>query len=104
MMSDTSIEECSRADSKNIVRVPKRSIQRDGHKSSVSLEEPFWDALQEIAQRNNTSVSQLVAAIDHGDNRNNLSSAIRVFIIKYYIDAGRSLQSTWASNRLTGVI
>jgi predicted DNA-binding ribbon-helix-helix protein len=62
----------------------KRSIQRDGHKSSVSLEDQFWDALCKIADRKNMSVSTLVATIDHGTNRNNLSSAIRVFVLDYF--------------------
>ena len=61
--------------------VVKRSIIRDGHKSSVSLEDQFWDALREIADSEHMTVSALVATIDHGSNRRNLSSAIRVFVL-----------------------
>jgi len=82
-------------------RTPKRSIKRDGKKSSVSLEQPFWNALQEIAERNNKTVSEIVATIDHGDNRENLSSAIRVFVIEYYMAECRSLEKGLpASGRL----
>ena len=61
--------------------VIKRSIIRDGHKSSVSLEDQFWDALREIADSERMTVSALVGTIDHGPNRRNLSSAIRVFVL-----------------------
>jgi predicted DNA-binding ribbon-helix-helix protein len=63
--------------------IRKRSIVRDGHKSSVSMEEPFWDAFREIALRENKTVAELVAIIDRGGNRENLSSAIRVFVLDY---------------------
>lgn len=65
--------------------VIKRSIVRDGHKSSVSLEDRFWDALREIADRENVTVSAVVATIDHGSNRENLSSAIRVFVLDHFM-------------------
>jgi predicted DNA-binding ribbon-helix-helix protein len=64
--------------------VIKRSIVRGGHKSSVSLEHQFWDALREIAGGKNMTVSDMVATFDHGRNRDNLSSAIRVFVLDHY--------------------
>jgi predicted DNA-binding ribbon-helix-helix protein len=64
--------------------VIKRSIIRNGHKSSVSLEDQFWDGLREIASRENVTVSALVGTIDHGPNRRNLSSAIRVFVLDHF--------------------
>jgi predicted DNA-binding ribbon-helix-helix protein len=63
--------------------IRKRSIVRDGHKSSVSMEEPFWDAFREIAVREGKTVAELVTTIDRGINRENLSSAIRVFVLDY---------------------
>src|SRR5689334_9031780 len=63
--------------------VVKRSIIRDGHKSSVSLEDQFWNALREIAGGENMTVSALVATIDRGRNRANLSSALRVFVLEH---------------------
>ena len=62
----------------------KRSIIRNGHKSSVSLEDQFWDCLCEIAKSKKLSVSKLVEEIDHHRNGDNLSSAIRVFVLEYY--------------------
>jgi predicted DNA-binding ribbon-helix-helix protein len=61
----------------------KRSIRRGGKKSSVSLEEEFWAAFREIARRNTMSVEALVRTLDHGSNRRNLSSAIRVFVLDH---------------------
>ncbi len=62
--------------------VIKRSIMVNGHKTSVSMEEPFWQALREIAQERATKVSALVASIKANRSANsNLSSAIRVYIL-----------------------
>jgi len=60
--------------------VIKRSIVIDGHKTSVSLENEFWDGLHEIAERDNATLSALVGQIDHDRTGCNLSSAIRVFV------------------------
>ena len=66
-------------------RIIKRSITRNGHKSSVSLEDQFWDCLREIAKSKMLTVSKLVEEIDHHHhNSDNLSSAIRVFVLEYY--------------------
>ncbi len=62
----------------------KKSVQLMGHKTSISLEPEFWDALTQIAAHRNTSVRQLIIAVDIDMNRPvNLSSALRVFILKH---------------------
>jgi predicted DNA-binding ribbon-helix-helix protein len=61
--------------------IVKRSVSIAGHRTSVSLEAPFWEALREIAQARGASVQQLVGAIDAGRGGQNLSSAIRVFVL-----------------------
>jgi len=70
--------------------VIKRSIIRNGHKSSVSLEDEFWEGLREIAGREGVTVSALVGTIDHGPNRRNLSSAIRVFVLDHFRNGAHS--------------
>ncbi len=55
-----------------------------GHRTSVSMEAPFWDALKEIAARDNLSINDLIARIDEAREDglgSNLSSAIRVYIL-----------------------
>jgi predicted DNA-binding ribbon-helix-helix protein len=64
--------------------VIKRSVIRNGHKSSISLEDQFWDALREIADRKDIAISTLVAAIDHSRTTSNLSSAIRVYVLDHF--------------------
>ena len=64
--------------------VVKRSVVRNGHKSSISLEDEFWDALREIADHEHIAISALVATIDHGRTTNNLSSAIRVYVLDHF--------------------
>ena len=61
--------------------IVKRSVSIAGHRTSVSLEAPFWDALKEIARSRDASVQQLIGAIDSGRGGQNLSSAIRVFVL-----------------------
>jgi predicted DNA-binding ribbon-helix-helix protein len=64
--------------------VIKRSIVIAGHKTSVSLEDAFWKGLKEIAVGRDTTLSDLVAAIDTGRAHGNLSSAIRLFVLDHY--------------------
>jgi predicted DNA-binding ribbon-helix-helix protein len=64
--------------------VAKRSIVIGGHKTSVSLEEPFWTALKEIARQRGATLSELVKGIDAGREHSNLSSAIRLFVLAAY--------------------
>jgi predicted DNA-binding ribbon-helix-helix protein len=63
--------------------VVKRSIVIAGHKTSVSLEDLFWKQLKEISHKQEETVSDLVAKIDKEREHNNLSSAIRVFVLTY---------------------
>ena len=64
--------------------VVKRSVVVAGHKTSVSLEDPFWKSLKEIATSCEMSLSDLLAAIDSGRYHGNLSSAIRLFVLNFY--------------------
>jgi predicted DNA-binding ribbon-helix-helix protein len=44
--------------------VVKRSIVVEGHKTSVSLEDEFWNALKEIASERRETLSEVVSHID----------------------------------------
>ena len=58
----------------------KRSLTIHGHRTSISLEEPFWIALNDIAKARQQSVARLVRMIDK-ERVGGLSSAIRIFIL-----------------------
>lgn len=62
--------------------VRKHSVTLNGHRTSVSLEEEFWDALREIAVGRGVPVNRLVAEIDRRRGGSNLSSAIRRHILQ----------------------
>ena len=66
--------------------IAKRSIVVAGHKTSVSLEDAFWKDLREIAGGRDTTLSDLVSAIDAWRQHGNLSSAIRLFVLGFYRD------------------
>jgi predicted DNA-binding ribbon-helix-helix protein len=61
--------------------IAKRSVMIDGHKTSVSLEAPFWNGLKEIAHAEQETLSKLVAKIDETRRHGNLSSAIRLYVL-----------------------
>lgn len=64
--------------------VVKRSIVVAGHKTSVSLEEAFWNGMKEISAIRGVTLSELVGEIDGGRQQGNLSSAIRLFVLNYF--------------------
>jgi len=68
--------------------VIKRSIVIAGHKTSVSLEDAFWQGLKEIADERSMTLSDLVSSIDTDRRHGNLSSAIRLFVLDHYRNSG----------------
>ncbi len=62
----------------------KRSVTIAGHPTSVSLEQPFWDALAEIARGRGMSLNALVAEIDSAEREVGLSAAIRLYVLAHY--------------------
>jgi predicted DNA-binding ribbon-helix-helix protein len=65
-------------------RIMKRSARVDGRKTTVSLEDEFWDALKKIAATRNVGIQKLISMINRQRQNNNLSSAIRVYVLSYY--------------------
>jgi predicted DNA-binding ribbon-helix-helix protein len=64
--------------------VVKRSIVVAGHKTSVSLEDAFWEGMKDIAKARRVTLSDLAGGIDSERQHGNLSSAIRLFVLDYY--------------------
>ena len=64
--------------------VVKRSVVIAARKTSISLEDAFWNSLREIARMRKETLSQLVASIDANRKAANLSSVIRVFVLEFY--------------------
>ena len=70
---------------KPAAKLRKRSVTIAGHRTSVSLEAEFWDALNEIAAARDRPVATLIAGIDRREGRQtSLSSAVRLFILAYF--------------------
>jgi predicted DNA-binding ribbon-helix-helix protein len=66
----------------------KRSIKLAGRKTSISIEDEFWDSIQEIAALEGISIPDLISEIDDARQERILVSAIRLFVLR------RSNQST----------
>ncbi|SFI73811.1 ribbon-helix-helix domain-containing protein [Celeribacter neptunius] len=65
-------------------RPVKRSLTLHGHRTSVSLEEPFWRAFREIARARDIPINVLAAEIDELRGVDSgLASAIRVYVLDY---------------------
>ena len=64
--------------------VTKRSLAVAGHRTSISLEDAFWRGLRDIATSRGLSISALVAEVDRGRGRADLSSALRVFVLAWF--------------------
>ena len=63
----------------------KISVSLSGHFTSISMEEEFIDALKQIAAAQKKSVASIINDIDKTRNKKNLSAAIRVWILKQYM-------------------
>ena len=67
--------------------IVKRSIIIAGHRTSVSLEDAFWKGINESAGVRRMPLSKLIASINaerRQRRHNNLSSAIRLFVLDFY--------------------
>ena len=65
-------------------RPVKRSFSIAGHRTSISLEQAFWIALNDIASDQNRPLAALVAEIDRERGDAGLSSAVRVWVLDHY--------------------
>jgi predicted DNA-binding ribbon-helix-helix protein len=66
--------------------IAKRSVFVSGRQTSVSVEDQFWAGLAEIATELELSMPALVTSINVDRKHSNLSSAIRLFVLRYYQD------------------
>jgi predicted DNA-binding ribbon-helix-helix protein len=79
----------------------KHSLVIAGHRTSISLERAFWDRLQTIARERQVSSASLVAAVDAERGEANLSSALRVFVLKETARRGEATGPLMRSDRAT---
>jgi predicted DNA-binding ribbon-helix-helix protein len=66
--------------------IVKRSVVVNNNKTSISLEDEFWESLKSIANEQDETLSNLIIKVNANRGYDNLSSAIRLFILHYYRD------------------
>ncbi len=71
-------------------RLRKRSVVIAGHRTSLSLEQAFWEDLKAIAAQRGLSLARLLAEIDES-RHGNLSSAARLFVLDWLRQQGKDL-------------
>ena len=64
--------------------IVKRSVVLNDHKTSVSLEDPFWLELKSIAAERKVALGNLISKVDAERQQGNLSSALRLFVLAKY--------------------
>ena len=62
----------------------KRSVVVNGHKTSITLEDAFWIELRLIAAERKIGLGKLITQVDAERRDNNLSSALRLFVLAKY--------------------
>lgn len=62
----------------------KRSLSIAGHRTSLALEQEFWDGLEAMAAERHLAVTALIRDIDEEREAPNLSSAVRVAVLQWY--------------------
>ena len=61
-----------------------RNVSVNARRTSLRLEPPMWDALEEIARRENMTIHQLCTQVDARRHESSLTAAIRVFTLSYF--------------------
>jgi predicted DNA-binding ribbon-helix-helix protein len=84
--------------------VKKHTMDVDGHKTSVSLEDAFWSSLKEIAYERRESTAHLVTSINADRKFANLSSGIRLFVLDFYKERLARLQRIEQAEIFSGPI
>jgi predicted DNA-binding ribbon-helix-helix protein len=64
--------------------IGKHTVVVKKRKTSITLEDDFWQALREIAELRRVSLSRLISSIDADREFANLSSAIRLFVLRFF--------------------
>lgn len=64
--------------------IRKRTVRVGGHITSLSIEEPFWQGLKEIARERQLPLNTLITDIHKQRQHANLSSVLRLFVLDYY--------------------
>ena len=70
---------------KSLIR--RRALVINGRKTSVGIEDAFWEALKEIASARRTSVENVISLIESQHENTNLSMAIRLAVLEFYRDS-----------------
>src|SRR6266702_827974 len=61
-----------------------RNVSVNARRTSLRLEPPMWDALEEIARREKMTIHQLCTQVDARRHESSLTAAIRVFTLSYF--------------------
>lgn len=61
-----------------------RNVIVNGRRTSLRLEPEMWEALDEVAQRENQTINEVVGALDRTRADGSLTSEVRAFVLSYF--------------------
>ena len=64
--------------------IKKRSVVIGGRKTSVSLENEFWEEVKNVARARGQGIANYVASVVEGYQGHNVSSALRLSVLEHY--------------------
>ena len=74
-----------------------RNVTVGGRRTSMRLEPPMWEALQQVCHREGKPLNRLVTDIERERVESSLTAAIRVYLLQYFTAA-----ATEDGHRLAG--
>jgi predicted DNA-binding ribbon-helix-helix protein len=72
----------------------KRSLTIAGHRTSLALEPEFWDGLEAMAAAGDLALPQLIQQIDETRSSSNLSSEVRLAVLRWYRQQAEAAKAT----------
>jgi predicted DNA-binding ribbon-helix-helix protein len=72
----------------NITNEERRCLELGDRRACVGLESDFWECLDLIAEQSGTTVDRLATAIGGGFEKDELSAALRVFVLTHFREGG----------------
>lgn len=61
-----------------------RNVRVKGRRTSLRLETAMWEALEDIAEREGTTMADLLTEIAAGQNESSFTASVRVFALCYF--------------------
>lgn len=77
-----------------VTKIRKHSVRPAGRRTSVSMEDEFWDEFRAICGRDGVSMDSVIARLGKGRSAVNMSSAVRLYVLGRVMQRAQSAEDT----------